>query len=125
MPSSLRAGRKLTNVRLLDLRPVAAGLTLEGREAVGLLFISGVPAQRVQTSVTRGTTRTMVYDLFGQDIADYTGSSGSTLERENLYRGGQLLVTYETAGSGSYKYVLQDIQGSTRVVMSSGTSPAI
>jgi len=28
----------------------------------------------------------MVYDVFGQDVADYTGSSGTTLERENLGR---------------------------------------
>jgi len=48
--------------------------------------------QRVQTSVNN-TTRTMVYDIFGQDVADYTGSSGATLERENIYRGGQLLAT--------------------------------
>jgi hypothetical protein len=43
-----------------------------------------------------GTVRTMVYDVFGQNIADYVGSSGSTLERENIYRGGQLLATAET-----------------------------
>ncbi len=47
--------------------------------------------QRVQTT-TNGVTRTMVYDIFGQDVADY--SSGA-LERENLYRGGQLLATQD------------------------------
>ena len=41
----------------------------------------------------------MVYDIFGQLVADYLGSSGSTLQRENIYRGGQLLAVYETAGS--------------------------
>ncbi|SRR6266536_941439 len=41
------------------------------------------------------STRTMVYDIFGQDVADYTGSSGSSLERENIYRGGQLVATQE------------------------------
>jgi len=47
--------------------------------------------QRVQTSAN-GVTRTLVYDIFGQDVADY--SSGA-LERENIYRGGQLLATQE------------------------------
>jgi len=51
--------------------------------------------QRVQTT-EGGTVRTMIYDVFGQNIADYLGSSGSTLERENIYRGGQLLATAET-----------------------------
>src|SRR6266576_785948 len=50
--------------------------------------------QRVQTT-EGGTVRTMVYDVFGQNIADYVGTSGSTLERENIYRGGQLLATAE------------------------------
>ena len=47
--------------------------------------------QRVQTTAV-GVTRTMVYDIFGQDVADY---GGDALERENLYRGGQLLATQE------------------------------
>ena len=34
----------------------------------------------------------MVYDIFGQDVADY---SSGMLERENIYRGGQLLATQE------------------------------
>ncbi len=75
--------------------------------------------QRVQTSVS-STTRTMVYDIFGQDVADYTGSGDGTLERENIYRGG-LLATYE-ASSSSYKYILQDLQGSTRAVMNNNGS---
>jgi len=45
----------------------------------------------VQTSAN-GVTRTMVYDIFGQDVADY---SSGMLERENIYRGGQLLATQE------------------------------
>lgn len=49
--------------------------------------------QRVQTTAG-STTRTMVYDVFGQNIADY--STGS-VERENIYRGGQLLATHEYA----------------------------
>lgn len=48
--------------------------------------------KRVQ-STANGVTRTMVYDVFGKNVADYTGSSGTTLERENIYRGGQLLAT--------------------------------
>jgi RHS repeat-associated protein len=47
--------------------------------------------QRVQTTANN-VTRTMVYDIFGQDIADYTAGA---LERENIYRGGQLLATQE------------------------------
>ncbi len=48
----------------------------------------------------------MVYDVFGQLVADYLGSSGSTLERENIYRGGQLLAVYET-GASCYKSISQ------------------
>jgi hypothetical protein len=51
--------------------------------------------QRVQTTAS-GVTRTMIYDVFGQNVADYLGAS---LERENIYRGGQLLAT--EAGSPS------------------------
>jgi hypothetical protein len=47
---------------------------------------------RVQTTAS-GVTRTMVYDIFGQQVADYNGAS---LERENIYRGGQLLTVVET-----------------------------
>ncbi len=48
--------------------------------------------QRVQTTAN-GVTRTMVYDIFGQQVADYSGAS---LQRENIYRGGQLLSVVET-----------------------------
>ena len=51
--------------------------------------------QRVQTT-SFGATRTMVYDIFGQQVADY---NGATMERENIYRGGQLLAVYEAASS--------------------------
>jgi RHS repeat-associated protein len=61
--------------------------------------------QRVQTSAN-GVTRTMAYDVFGQLVADYLGSSGSTLERENIYRGGQLLAVYET-GASCFKSISQ------------------
>jgi RHS repeat-associated protein len=73
--------------------------------------------QRVQTTVS-STTRTMVYDAFGQDVAEY---SGSTLDREHIYRSGALLAIYE-AGTSAIKYALTDAQGSTRAVLnSSGT----
>jgi hypothetical protein len=51
--------------------------------------------QRVQTTAN-GVTRTMVYDVFGKLVADYNGTS---LERENIYRDGQLLVVYEAAST--------------------------
>jgi RHS repeat-associated protein len=53
--------------------------------------------QRVQTTAN-GVTRTMVYDIFGQNVADYT-SSGNSLERENIYRGGQLLAVVQMTGA--------------------------
>jgi RHS repeat-associated protein len=68
--------------------------------------------QRVQT-VSSGVTRQIVYDAFGQNIAEHTGG---VLSRENIYRGGELLASNET--SGGLKYVLADVQGSTRAVMS-------
>lgn len=70
--------------------------------------------QRVQTTVG-STTRTMVYDVFGQNVAEYSGGS---LERENIYRGGALLATYE-ASTSALKYVLTDAQGSTRAIFNS------
>ena len=51
--------------------------------------------QRVQTTAN-SVTRTMVYDIFGQQVADYSGAS---LQRENIYRGGQLLSVIETPTS--------------------------
>lgn len=51
--------------------------------------------QRVQTT-SFNTTRTMVYDMFGQQVADY---NGTTMERENIYRGGDLLAVYEATPS--------------------------
>lgn len=68
--------------------------------------------RRVRTSAN-GVTRTMVYDTLGQLVAEYLGSSGATLERENIYRGGVLLAVYE--GGGSCKtisaFVTQFYQG--------------
>ena len=70
--------------------------------------------RRVQTTVG-SSNRTMIYDAFGQNVAEY---SGSTLEREHIYRGGSLLAIYE-AGANAFKYVLTDGQGSTRAVLNS------
>ena len=47
--------------------------------------------QRVQT-IAAGANRHMVYDIFGQILAEY---KGGLIERENIYRGGQLLATQE------------------------------
>jgi RHS repeat-associated protein len=74
--------------------------------------------QRVQTT-SGGVTRTMVYDIFGNQIADY---NGATLQRENIYRAGQLLALSE---GSALSYVLTDLQGATRALMNnsgSGTS---
>jgi RHS repeat-associated protein len=73
-----------------------------------------VAGQRVQTTVG-STTRTIVYDSFGRNVAEY---SGSTLEREHIYRGNCLLAIYE-AGSSTVRYVLTDLQGSTRAIVNS------
>jgi len=75
--------------------------------------------QRVQTAVTFGgvSYRTMVYDIFGQLVADYNGSAGTTLESENVYRGGQLLARYNAGAYNSWTYVLADAQGTARTVM--------
>lgn len=51
--------------------------------------------QRVQTKAD-GTTREMVYDIFDQNIADYANGA---LERENIYRGGRLLLVVEASAS--------------------------
>lgn len=47
--------------------------------------------QRVETTVS-GVTRTMVYDILRAEVADYAHGS---IERENIYRNGQLLATAE------------------------------
>lgn len=51
--------------------------------------------QRVQTT-SMGLTRRMVYDIFGRLVADY---NGTTMEKENIYRGEQLLAVYEAAST--------------------------
>jgi RHS repeat-associated protein len=61
--------------------------------------------QRVQTS-GNNVTRQMVYDVFGRLVADYKGGS---VERENIYRNGQLLAVFEAA-STCYKTIDQFIK---------------
>jgi RHS repeat-associated protein len=56
--------------------------------------------QRVQTSGD-SVVRQMVYDIFGQLVEDYRADASGTaqmtgVERENIYRGGQLLAVYES-----------------------------
>jgi RHS repeat-associated protein len=56
--------------------------------------------QRVQTS-GQTVVRQMVYDIFGQLVEDYRADPSGTaqmtgVERENIYRGGQLLAVYES-----------------------------
>src|SRR5262249_45733838 len=67
-------------------RQIAATSTYIGQSSV-----YDALGQRVQTTGSPGT-RQMVYDAFGQIIAEYKAGS---LERENIYRGGQLLATQE------------------------------
>lgn len=74
--------------------------------------------RRVRTSAN-GVTRTMVYDTMGQLVAEYLGSSGTTLERENIYRGGVLLAVYEAAGS-CYKSISQFVQDFYQGVLQTG-----
>jgi RHS repeat-associated protein len=60
--------------------------------------------QRVIVSGS-GITRQLIYDIFGQLVEDYRSDSSVTgVERENIYRGGQLLAVYE-ASSTCYKSV--------------------
>lgn len=76
--------------------------------------------QKVRTTVTVSSTnsyRTLVYDVFGQLVADYNGSSGSVLESEYVYRGGKLLARYN-APTSSWNYVMTDVQGSARALIS-------
>jgi RHS repeat-associated protein len=72
--------------------------------------------QRVQTT-SGGVTRNLVYDIFGQVVAEY---EGGILQREHIYRGG-LLATREAAGA--VQYVMADHQGSTRLVTDQAGAP--
>ena len=53
--------------------------------------------QRVQITAN-GTTRQMVYDIFGQTVADYANGA---LQRENIYRAGELLIVAEISSGAS------------------------
>ena len=69
----------------LELPSVEGAYSLQNQQT----SIYDCAGQRVQTTAN-GTTRKMVYDIFGQNAADY---ANGVLERENIYRGGQLLAT--------------------------------
>lgn len=69
----------------------AAGTDENGSQA----FTYDAKGLRVQTS-GHNITRQMVYDINGQLVADYKGGA---LERENIYREGQLLAVYEAAST--------------------------
>lgn len=73
--------------------------------------------QRVQTTAG-SVTRTMVYDVFGQNVADYLGTGGATLERENIYRGGQLLATDETPLAAAPSGLTSATASSTSIALS-------
>ena len=81
-------------------------LTAAGTDEIGTQdSLYDCMGQRVQTS-GNNITRQMVYDIFGQLVADYKNGS---LERENIYRGGQVLAVYEPA-STCYKSIDQFIK---------------
>lgn len=60
--------------------------------------------QRVQTA-SMGLTRTMVYDIFGKQVADY---GGTTMIKENIYRSGEILAVYEPTLSPAYYMTISD-----------------
>jgi RHS repeat-associated protein len=81
-------------------------ITAAGTDEIGTqTSVYDCAGNRVQTS-GNNVTRQMVYDVFGQLVADYKAGS---LERENIYRRGQLLAVYEAA-STCYKTLDQFIR---------------
>jgi RHS repeat-associated protein len=81
-------------------------ITAAGTDEIGTQnSVYDAAGLRVETS-GNNVTRQMVYDIFGQLVADYRGTS---LERENIYRGGQLLAVDEPA-STCYKTIDQFVK---------------
>jgi RHS repeat-associated protein len=76
--------------------------------------------QRIQTTAG-SVTRTMVYDVFGQDVAEYLGAS---LDRENIYRGGQLFATEAGTPSAAAPSSLATTTNSTGTTVSLSWSSA-
>jgi hypothetical protein len=74
--------------------------------------VERVDEPRVETTAN-GETRQVVYDAFGQVVAEYVGG---LLARDYIYRGGQVIATVE-AGAVGVRYVMSDLQGSARVTM--------
>jgi RHS repeat-associated protein len=68
--------------------------------------------QRVATKLNANPWLYMIYDINGQLVAEYPNG---TLDREYIYRGGQIVARIKA--TGPVRYVMQDHQGSTRVVM--------
>ncbi len=81
-------------------------ITAAGTDEIGTQdSVYDCVGQRVQTS-GNNVTRQMVYDIFGQSVVDYKNGA---LERENVYRGGQVLAVYEAA-STCYKSIDQFVK---------------
>jgi RHS repeat-associated protein len=85
--------------------------------------------QRVQTSANN-VTRQMVYDIFGQLVEEYRSDATSSgpdhpapmngVERENIYRGGQLLAVYEA--DVCYKSITDFVDAFYAALSISGTT---
>jgi RHS repeat-associated protein len=81
--------------------PNGRQLTAKRSDNTGLLTsVYDCAGQRVQTSGD-SVVRQMIYDVFGQLVEDYRADPSGTAqmtgaERENIYRGGQLLAVYES-----------------------------
>jgi RHS repeat-associated protein len=68
--------------------------------------------QRVETTAG-GETKQIIYDAFGQMIAEY---KAGVWVRDYIYRGGQVVASVDAAGSTA-RYMMSDLQGSARVTM--------
>jgi RHS repeat-associated protein len=116
-PITYDAAGNITQDKKFRLDPQADGMnytydangrqiTAAGTDEIGTQnSVYDGAGQRVQTS-GNNVTRQSVYDVFGQLVADYKGGS---LERENIYRKGQVLAVYEAA-STCYKTIDQFIK---------------
>ncbi|HEY6803269.1 MAG TPA: DUF4214 domain-containing protein, partial [Pyrinomonadaceae bacterium] len=106
-PITYDAAGNITQDMKFRLDPQGRGMNygydLNGRQITaertdstsGQTSIYDAAGQRVQMSAS-SVTHQMVYDAFGQLVADYANGS---LERENIYRGGQLLAVYEPSST--------------------------
>ena len=116
-PVTYDAGGNITQDKKFRLDPHGDGMnytydangrqvTAAGTDEIGTqASVYDCAGMRVQTS-GNNVTRQMVYDTFGRLVADYKGAS---IERENIYRGGQMVAVYEAA-STCYKTLDQFIK---------------